>query len=111
MNFFLIAVGSFVVFVFALIFFIASRYKRCPSNKILAIYGKVGTGKSVKCFHGGGAFVWPLIQDSKFLDLTPMTIKYSFERSSFPSKYQDKCAKYLYNCNRYNNRRHEQFIC
>ncbi|MGE0268238.1 MAG: flotillin family protein [Candidatus Omnitrophota bacterium] len=64
----------FVFLVFSFLAFLASRYKRCPSNAILAIYGKVGEGQSVKCFHGGGAFVWPLIQDAKFLDLTPMTI-------------------------------------
>ena len=74
MNFFGISIVSFVIFIFSMIMFLASRYKRCPSNKILAVYGKVGEGKSVKCFHGGGAFVWPLIQDSQFLDLTPMTI-------------------------------------
>lgn len=68
---------SFIVilsFLFATVAFLASRYKRCPSNAILAIYGKVGEGQSVRCFHGGGAFVWPLIQDARFLDLTPMTI-------------------------------------
>lgn len=64
----------FVFFLFATILFLASCYKRCPSNKILAIFGKVGEGKSVKCLHGGGTFVWPLIQDSCYLDLTPMTI-------------------------------------
>lgn len=74
LDFLTIGIIMFVVFIFAMIMFLASCYKRCPSNKILAIFGKVGKGKSVKCFHGGGAFVWPLIQDSCFLDLTPMTI-------------------------------------
>ena len=74
MNYLAITVSIFVFFIFALLLLMASWYKRCPSNKILAIYGKVGEGKSVTCFHGGGAFVWPLIQDSRFLDLTPMTI-------------------------------------
>jgi flotillin len=73
-NFVLIAVVFLAVFVFALIVFLASRYKRCASNQILVIYGKVGGGRSARCMHGGGAFVWPLIQDYKFLDLTPMTI-------------------------------------
>lgn len=74
MDFLVISIVSFVVFIFSMIIFLASRYKRCSSNQILAIYGKVGAGKSVRCFHGGGAFVWPLIQDSQFLNLTPMTI-------------------------------------
>lgn len=74
MNYLLTSIVAFSVSLFVLIVFIASRYKRCSSNQILAIFGKVGKGKSVRCYHGGGAFVWPLIQDSAFIDLTPMTI-------------------------------------
>ena len=59
---------------------ILSRYKRCPSDKILVIYGKVGTGsdgasRSAKCIHGGAAFIWPVVQAYEFLDLTPMSIQ------------------------------------
>jgi len=54
--------------------FWASRYKRCPSDQILVVYGKVGEGQSARCIHGGGTFVWPLIQDYAFMSLTPMTI-------------------------------------
>jgi flotillin len=50
------------------------RFRRCPSNRVLAVYGRVGRGKSVQCYHGGGAFVWPLIQGYAYLDLIPMTI-------------------------------------
>ena len=60
----------FIVFLLVM----ASRYKRCPSDKILVVYGRVGGGRSARCIHGGGAFIWPLIQDSRFLHLTPMTI-------------------------------------
>ncbi len=74
MGYTLVATAVFSLFVFVLIVFIASRYKRCPSNKVLAVYGKVSGGRSVRCYHGGGSFVWPLIQDSQFLDLNPMTI-------------------------------------
>jgi flotillin len=74
LNFALIAILFFVVFIFVSIMFLASRYKRCASNQILVVYGKVGGGKSARCLHGGGAFVWPLIQDYKYLDLTPLTI-------------------------------------
>ncbi len=74
MNPLVIGIAVFAIFVVSMFLFFASCYKRCPSNAILAIYGKVGEGQSVKCYHGGGAFVIPLIQDSKFLDLTPMTI-------------------------------------
>lgn len=55
--------------------FVAKQYKRCPSNKILVIFGKVGTGKSANCIHGGGAFVIPLLQDFTYLSLEPITIE------------------------------------
>jgi flotillin len=41
---------------------------------ILVVYGKVGEGQSARCIHGGGALVWPLIQDSAYMSLTPITI-------------------------------------
>ncbi len=50
-----------------------SRYKRCPSNKILVIYGKTGSG-AAKCVHGGAAFVLPLLQDYEYLDLEPFVV-------------------------------------
>jgi len=48
-------------------------YRRCPSNKILVIYGKTGRG-AAKCVHGGAAFVWPVIQASSFIDLEPFVV-------------------------------------
>ena len=70
---------AFIIFIFVSIFlflilFWASRYKRCPSDKILVIYGRVGKGQSAKCIHGGGAFIWPLIQGYSYMSLTPVTI-------------------------------------
>ena len=70
----LIAIMVVILFVsFALL--LATRYKRCPSNKVLVIYGKVSGQGAAKCHHGGGAFVWPLIQDYAFLDLEPIQIE------------------------------------
>lgn len=63
--------GAFLVIV-GMVF--VSRYKRCPSDRILVIYGKTGSGQSSKCIHGGAAFIWPVIQDYSFLDLTPISI-------------------------------------
>lgn len=71
-GFILIAIGAFVVFITILA--LVSRYKRCPSDKILVIYGKTG-GQSAKCVHGGGAFIWPVIQDYAYLDLKPISIE------------------------------------
>src|SRR6186713_1856202 len=67
-------VVSFVFVIFITIAFLATRYKRCPSDKILVVYGKVGKGQSALCIHGGGAFIWPLIQDYTYMSLTPLTI-------------------------------------
>ncbi len=53
--------------------FIAYQYKRCPSNKIIVVYGKTGGEKTAKCVHGGGTFIIPLIQDYGILSLEPMT--------------------------------------
>lgn len=63
-----------VVVLFVTISALIARYKRCPSDKILVIYGKTG-GTSAKCIHGGGAFVWPVIQDFAYLDLKPISIE------------------------------------
>ena len=71
---------SILIIVIGLIFllllmglFLVSRYRRCPSDQILVIYGKTG-GESARCLAGGAAFVWPVIQDYRYLDLTPISI-------------------------------------
>lgn len=62
-----------VVVAFATVAAVIRRYRRCPSDKILVVYGKTGGG-SAKCIHGGGKFVWPIIQDYAYLNLTPISI-------------------------------------
>lgn len=69
-----IVTGIAIVFAFAVVAYWISRYRRCSSNQVLVVYGQVGTGKSAKVIHGGGAFVWPIIQSFAYLDLVPMTI-------------------------------------
>src|SRR5690349_20086041 len=64
-----------VLFAFSFLLLLVTRYKRCPSNKVLVVYGKVGGGQASKCLQGGGAFVIPLIQDYDFLDLEPVQIE------------------------------------
>ena len=75
----LIAICVIVVVLFAAVAAIISRYRECPSDKIMVIYGKVGTdkngqAKSAKCIHGGAAFIVPVIQSYQYLDLTPISI-------------------------------------
>ena len=66
----IVAAVIFCVLIAAL----TARYKRCPSDKILVVYGKTG-GASAKCIHGGGAFIMPVIQDFAYLDLKPISIE------------------------------------
>ena len=73
-NLWSIPAAAFLILIVVTIIFLASRYKRCPSDKILVVYGKVGSGQSARCIHGGGSFIWPLIQDYAYISLTPMTI-------------------------------------
>lgn len=74
-----LVIGAIVCF-FVVIVAFAARYKRCPSDKVLVIYGKVGGDNvSARCTHGGAAFIWPVIQDYQFLDLTPIPIDIKLE--------------------------------
>ncbi|MBP5675630.1 MAG: flotillin family protein [Bacteroidales bacterium] len=64
-----------VAVVFVTLAAILRRYRRCPSDKILVIYGKTGRKSSAKCIHGGAAFIWPVFQDYAYLDLKPISIE------------------------------------
>ncbi len=66
---------AFMVLLFISMALMLNRYKRCPSNKVLVIYGKVRGGNTARCVHGGAAFVMPMIQDYAFLSLEPMQIE------------------------------------
>ncbi len=64
----------FIVIVFFAVLYMTSRYKRCPSDKILVVSGRVGKGMSSKCMHGGGSFIIPVVQEYRYMSLTPLTI-------------------------------------
>jgi flotillin len=68
-----LAAAVALVFVSAFVYAIR-RYRRCPSNRILVIFGRVGGGKAAKCLHGGGTLVLPLVQDWAYLSLEPIVI-------------------------------------
>ena len=70
---FFVIVAAAIVFI-VLFAAIINRYRRCPSDKILVIYGSRNSKGSAKCVHGGGAFVWPIIEDYAYLSLTPISI-------------------------------------
>src|SRR5438876_3104892 len=67
-------VAAAVIF-FSFVLLLVNRYKRCPSNRILVIYGKVGGGNTARCIHGGAALVLPLVQDYEYLNLEPIQIE------------------------------------
>lgn len=62
-----------------LLVFLASRYKRCPSNRVLVIWGRGGGKQSARCYHGGGQFVWPVIEDFAYMSLEPLVIDIPLE--------------------------------
>ena len=70
---------ALIVVVFVTVVSFLKRYKRCSPDRIMVIFGKLGAGpegrRSAKCTHGGAAFIWPVIQDYQFLDLTPITME------------------------------------
>ena len=63
-----------VILVMGLLAFFASRYRRCPANRVLVISGQVGGEGTARCISGGGAFVWPVIQEYAYLSLEPIQI-------------------------------------
>lgn len=71
-SLYLVVIG--IVVVVMLVMALVNRYRRCPSDKILVIYGNKSDRSSAKCVHGGGAFVWPVFEDYAYLSLTPIGI-------------------------------------
>ena len=64
----------FVILMILLLAGFAARYKKCPSDAVMVIYGKTGGNRAAKCIHGGAAFIFPVIQDYGFLSLRPMQL-------------------------------------
>ncbi len=80
--------GGSIVLIIGLIIgvglFFASRYKVCPTNRLLVISGATSITNEhgdplPKVIAGGGTFVWPIIQQYNFLDLAPFTLKVALQ--------------------------------
>ncbi len=71
----LILVSVVLLVIIAVLVTAVRRYKRCPSNRILVVYGKVRGERAARAMHGGGTFVWPVFQDFAYLSLEPLTIE------------------------------------
>lgn len=72
--YFIISLAVIAIAIVGMIIAVISRYQKCPSDKVLVIYGKVG-GEASKCLHGGAAFIWPIIQAFQFLSLRPIQLE------------------------------------
>lgn len=68
------AVVAAILF-FGVVLLFSARYKRCPSNKIMVIFGRSSSHSSAQCIHGGAKFIVPLLQDYAYLSLEPMQIE------------------------------------
>ena len=71
-------IGSVLVgvFAFTMLMLLLKQFKRCPSNRVLVVYGKTGkAGQAAKTIHGGASFIVPLIQDYAYLSLEPIQIE------------------------------------
>ena len=65
-----------VIFILAVIVIgVVSRFKKCPSDQVMVIYGKTGGKRAGHCIHGGAAFIVPIFQDYGFLSLRPIQIE------------------------------------
>ncbi|MCH8874371.1 pyridoxal-phosphate dependent enzyme, partial [candidate division KSB1 bacterium] len=75
----IVPIGGGGLILLFVVSFTVKQYKRCPSNKILVIFGKVGADRASQCLHGGGKFVIPLLQSHAFLSLEPQVIEIPLE--------------------------------
>jgi flotillin len=68
-------IGAVVLILLFVSVFVLRQYKRCPSNRVLVVFGKVAGQRAAKCVHGGGTFVLPVVQDYAWLSLEPLVIE------------------------------------
>lgn len=71
-----------IIAFFLMLFIVLKQFCRCPSDKIIVVYGK-GTGSdAARCYHGGAVFIFPMLQDYAYIDLSPYTIKMTVQSRS-----------------------------
>lgn len=75
----LIIAGAIIVVILLTIIAILSRYKKCKSDEILVVFGKTSEDTPAKIYHGGGAFIWPVIQDYRTMSMTPLQLQVKVE--------------------------------
>lgn len=74
--------GALAAFVLLMIFIsVVTWYRKCPSDRIMIIYGKTGGNQAARCIHGGAKFVWPIIQDYGYISLRPLQIPVNLDNA------------------------------
>lgn len=74
----IVIAGVALVIFFIVAMFIASRYRRCPPNRVLVYWGKSGN-REKQCITNGAKIVWPIIQDFAYMSLEPLVIDIPLE--------------------------------
>ena len=78
---FAVLIAALLVILFILVITFISRYKKCPPDQIMVVYGKTGKQRASRCIHGGAAFIWPVIQDYGFVSLRPMQLDVNLQNA------------------------------
>ena len=69
-------IGVIVLLVIFTVVGLMSCYKKCPSDKLLVVFGWIrGKSNACKVYPGGGVFVIPGLQSCKTMDMVPYQIK------------------------------------
>lgn len=77
-----IIIATLAGFVLLMIFIsLVTWYRKCPSDRIMIIYGKTGGNQAAKCIHGGAKFVWPVVQDYGYISLRPLQIAVNLDNA------------------------------
>jgi len=71
----IVAIALVALFLVIIAATLIARYRMCPPDRILVVYGKLSNGLSSRCYHGGSTFVIPFFQSYGYLDLTPMNLE------------------------------------
>ena len=78
----IIIIATLAGFVLLMIFIsLVTWYRKCPSDRIMIIYGKTGGNQAAKCIHGGAKFVWPVVQDYGYISLRPLQIAVNLDNA------------------------------
>ncbi len=77
-----VVLAVLAAFVLLMIFIsLVTWYRKCPSDRIMVIFGKTNGTKAALCIHGGAKFVWPVFQDYGYISLRPLQIAVNLDNA------------------------------